>query len=260
MSATVSTSPPRIPVRRIGTDDLRWALSKGWADFNEKRGDLLFIALLYPLIGLMTAVFAWNDQLLPLIFPLVAGLSILGPAVASGFYELARRREEGREASWRHFFDPLLGRGGPTIVWLTIGLAGLFVAWLTAAYLIYLATMGPDYPAGIGQFVERVFTTPSGWMLIVLGNLTGAVFATIVLAVSVVSFPLAVDLDSVDATTAIDTSLRAFGANTATMLGWGARVAGLLVLGSLPAFIGLAVVLPVLGYATWHLYTRLVAR
>ena len=258
MSAIVSTSD-QPEVRKIGPEDLRWALSEGWNDFNAKRGDLIFVALLYPFIGLVAAAVALNDVALPMFFPLVAGVSIFGPAAASGFYELAKRREEGREATWRHFFDPLLGRNGPTIVMLTIGLAIVFLAWLATAFAIYAATMGPDFPVGTDEFVRRVFGTPEGWALIVIGNLAGAVFAVLVLVTTVVSFPMAVDKD-VDAGQAVSTSVRAVTANSGTMIAWGARVAGLLLLGALPAFIGLAVVLPVLGYATWHLYTRLVVR
>ncbi len=257
MTATVSASRPRI--RKIGQDDLRWALAEGWKDFQAKRGDLIFVALLYPLIGLIAAAIALNDAALPLFFPLVAGLSILGPAAASGFYELARRREAGLESTWRHFFDPVRGANGATIVTLTIGLGVLFLLWLGAAYAIYAATMGPDLPDGLGGFLDRVLTTPEGWALIIVGNLAGAVFAVVTLATTLVSFPMAVDRD-VDAGTAVGTSLRAVSANPGTVASWGARVAGLLILGSLPAFIGLAVVLPVLGYATWHLYTRLVER
>ena len=261
MSATVSTDTSSTPVavRRIGAADLNWALSEGWKDFKEKRGDLIFVAILYPLIGLLTVLFAMNDAALPLFFPLVAGLSILGPAVASGFYELARRREEGRDATWRHFLDPLRGSNGATIITLTIGLMVLFLMWLAAAYAIYAVTMGPAFPHGLGSFIDRLFSTSEGWTLIVLGNLAGLVFAVITLMTTLVSFPMAVDRN-VDPGTAVNTSLRAVGANSGTVARWGLRVAGLLVLGCLPAFIGLAVVLPVLGYATWHLYTRLVER
>ncbi len=260
MSTRASSSPGTQPlIRHIGTADLDWALRQGWNDFNEKRGDLIFVALLYPLIGLLTAVFAMNDAALPLFFPLVAGLSILGPAVASGFYELARRREEKLDATWRHFFDPLRGATGTTIVTLTVGLAILFLMWLAVAYALYATTLGPDFPVGLSSFAQRVFYTSGGWTLIILGNLAGLIFAAITLATTLVSFPMAVDR-TVDPGTAIEMSLRAVRANSGPVVGWGLRVAGLLLLGCLPAFIGLAVVLPVLGYATWHLYTRLIDR
>jgi len=256
--ATIPT-PARYPVRKITSDDLRWALAEGWRDFQEKRGDLIFVALLYPAIGLIAAVLFFNDAALPLFFPVAAGLSILGPAVASGFYEFARRREAGLESSWRHFFDPLFGPARDTLLLLTVGLMIVFGVWVAFAYGIYAATMGPDFPQGIAEFARRIVSTPSGWALILIGNLAGAVFALTVLVCTIVSFPMAVD-KPVDPGTALDTSIRAFRANPGAVVGWGVRVGLLLVLGALPAFVGLAVVLPVLGYATWHLYTRLVDR
>lgn len=261
MSATLSTPDKNaaVGVRKISTKDLDWALREGWNDFQAKRGDLIFVALLYPAIGLIAAAFALNDAALPLVFPFAAGLSIFGPAAASGFYELARRREAGLESSWRHFFDPMRGKQGSTILMLTIGLGVLFLLWLGAAYTIYAATLGPDFPSGVGNFLRRVFTTPAGWTLIIVGNLVGAVFAVVTLMTTLVSFPMAVDRD-VDPGHAVETSLRAVAANPGTVAGWGLRVGALLVLGALPAFIGLAVVLPTLGYATWHLYTRMVER
>ena len=251
---------PLVPqIRRIGTRDLDWAIAEGWKDFREKRGDLLFIGLLYPLICLVAIVVTFNDPLLPLFFPLVAGLSIAGPAVASGFYELARRREEGRDSSWWHFLDPLNGRSRVPLAMLTVGLAVLFVGWLIAAYAIYDATFRGHTVHSVGEFLQRVFTTPEGWTLIVLGNLAGAAFAVAALVFAWVSFPMVVD-KSVDAETAVRTSIAAVVKNPREAIGWGLRVAGLLVLGLLPFAIGLAVVLPWLGYATWHLYTRVVVR
>lgn len=258
-SAAVPADDAVPDIRRIGTDDLRWALSEGWADFREKRGDLLFIGLLYPVVCLIAVVVTFNDPLLPLFFPLVAGLSIAGPAVAAGFYELARRREEGREATWIHFLDPLQGRSRTPLITLTIGLAVLFVAWLATAWAIYAATFGADAPLSVRGFLGSLFTTPEGWTLIVLGNLAGAAFALVTLVFAAVSFPMVVD-KPVSAETAVKTSIAAFRENPREVLGWGARVALLLALGTLPFGIGLAVVLPWLGYATWHLYTRLVSR
>lgn len=264
MPTLQDTAPPVVAadlpdIRRIGTADLNWALAEGWKDFQAKRGDLLFIGLLYPLICLIAVVVTFNDPLLPLFFPLVAGLSIAGPAVASGFYELARRRQEGRDSSWRHFLDPLNGRNRTPLATLTAGLAALFVGWLIAAYAIFGVTFGVHAPLDLSAFLTRVFTTPEGWTLIVLGNLTGAAFAVATLVFAWVSFPMAVD-QPVDAGVAARTSLAAVRKNPREALGWGLRIAGLLLLGLLPLAIGLAVVLPWLGYSTWHLYTRVVVR
>lgn len=256
-TATIAAALPEI--RRIGTSDLSWALAEGWKDFKAKRGDLIVIGLVYPLICLLTALVTLNDPLLPFFFPLVAGLSIAGPAAASGFYELARRREEGVDSSWWHFLDPLNGRSRVPLATLSFGLAALFIGWLIVAYAIYALTLGADAPMRMSDFTGRLFTTPSGWALIVIGNLAGFVFAVVALVFSLVSLPMVVD-KPVDAGVAVRTSLAAVRKNPRETIGWGLRVAGLLFLGLLPAAVGLAVVLPWLGYSTWHLYTRLVVR
>lgn len=255
----MSTIGSTFTVRRINEGDLNWALAEGWKDFKEKRGDLIVLALIYPLVGFLAAATAFNAKLLPMFFPLVAGVSILGPAVASGFYELARRRELGLESNWWHFLDPLRGRSRTGLAVLTTGLAVLFLGWLTAASLIYGATIGAGHATGLAQFLRLLFTTPQGWTMIVVGNLVGFGFAVLTLTLTLVSFPMVVD-KPVDAGTAIQTSIHAVTANPREAASWGLRVACLLALGCLPIFIGLAVVLPVLGYATWHLYTRLVER
>ena len=253
-------APAVLPqIRKISTDDLRWALSEGWKDFKNKRGDLVLIGVIYPLVCLIAIFFTFNAPLLPLLFPLVAGLSIAGPAVASGFYELARRREEGRDSSWWHFLDPLNGRSRTPLATLTAVLAALFIGWLVVAYVIYLIAFGANPPNEVSDFLGRLFSTPEGWMLIIVGNLAGGLFAVATLVFALVSFPMVVDRP-VDAMLALRTSLAAARKNPVEVFGWGVRVALLLLLGLLPAAIGLAVVLPWLGYSTWHLYTRLVER
>ena len=254
---------PSPGVRTIGQADLNWALAEGWRDFQAKRGELLMLAVIYPLVAFLAFAVSFDYQLFPLFFPMVAGLSILGPAVASGFYELARRREAGLDSGWRHFVDPLRGRSRFSLAVLTGGLLAMFAVWMIVASLIYNLTLGASAPqgssAGASEFFRRLFTTPQGWTMIVLGNLVGGLFAVATLVVGFVSFPMIVD-KPVDPATAVVTSVRAVTKNPATVATWGCWVAVLLALGCLPAFIGLAVVLPVLGYASWHLYTRLVDR
>lgn len=261
MSASLPASARgRAPeVRRITDADLTWALAEGWRDFNAKRGDVVVIAFLYPLMALIAAAVTLNDRLVPLFFPLVAGLSIMGPAVAAGFYEIARRREEGLDSSWIHFLDPVGGRGRGPLITLTLMLAVVFAAWVVAAWAIYSVTLGRTGPANLHEFARLTFTTPEGWAMIALGNLAGLGFAVLTLILTVASFPMIVDRP-VGPGTAVGTSLKAFSRNPGVLSRWGLRVAFLLALGALPLFLGLPVVLPVLGYATWHLYTRLVSR
>jgi uncharacterized membrane protein len=260
MASTQVASPMRdVPVRTITADDLTQSLRDGYQDFLAKRGDLIFIGLLYPLIGLCAALAASGGSILPLLFPMLAGLSLLGPLVSTGFYQLAKRREAGLESSWWHFFDVFNSPSREAIILVGIMLMAIFGAWLMAAGITYAVFFGTQPPPSIGAFLTQAFTTPQGWAMILIGNAIGLVFAVVVLATSVVSLPMLID-KRVDAATAVRTSLKAFSTNRTVMLHWGVRVGLLLVLGAIPIFLGLAFVLPVLGYATWHLYTRLVDR
>jgi uncharacterized membrane protein len=259
VTSTIDGVPaPEAPVRKIGRADLNAALSEGYGDFLDRRGDLLVVGLIYPLIGLVAAAVSLGGALIPLFFPIAAGIGLLGPVTALGFYELARRREAGFEAGWDHFLDFMKRPSADSILAVSGILLLIFFAWVAVAWILYAAFIGVQ-PESIGDFLRNLFTTPEGWGLILVGNLFGAVFAAIVVTVSVVSLPMLVDCDT-DARTALATSYQAVMANKAVMVRWGATVAILLVLGSIPAFIGLAFVLPWLGYATWHLYTRLVDR
>ena len=252
-----------IPVRNITSEDLRISLRQGLDDFLEMRGDLIFVGLLYPLIGILAAVFTTQGAL-PFFLPIVAGVGLLGPVAAVGFYELARRREAGLVSNWSHFLDV---RKRPAIddMGIVAGLLlAIFALWLLAAGALYVAFFGWEafgWTAHntIGGFLRDVFTTPPGWGLIVTGLVVGAIFGWIVLAISVASLPMLVDCN-VSASQAVSASWRAAHANKPQMIHWGLTVVGLLVLGSIPLFIGLAFVLPWLGYSTWHLYTRLIDR
>ena len=249
---------PEVPVRKIEAGALNEVLREGYRDFLDKRGDLIIVGLIYPVIGFIAAAVSLGGALIPLFFPIVAGIGMLGPVAAIGFYELARRREAGLEADWSHFLDVAKRPAWDSIMAVTGILLIIFFAWLAVAWILYAAFLGAQ-PESVGDFLTALFTTPQGWGLILVGNVVGVAFAALVLTLSVVSLPMLVDRD-VDARTALGTSIRAVSANKAVMARWGVTVAVLLVLGSIPAFVGLAFVLPWLGYATWHLYTRLVDR
>ena len=245
-------------VRKIGAADLKDAVARGLADFNAKPSHLLFLYLIYPVIGLFLIRLSAGYDMLPLIFPLMAGFALIGPLAAIGLYELSRRREQGLDVSWRHSFGVFRSPSIGAIVTLGVVLLAIFVAWLAAAQAIYEQIFGSEAPASIPEFARQVLTNSAGWTLIIVGSGVGFLFAVVVLAISVVSFPLLLHRD-VGVVTAVQTSVGAVLANPVTMAMWGLIVAGSLVIGSLPFFVGLAVVLPVLGHSTWHLYRKVVA-
>jgi uncharacterized membrane protein len=260
MPARSAPKTKQIPVRKIGNEDLRFALRAGWEDFQDMRGDIIIAGLVYTFIGLAAVVMTTSRPLIPFFYPVVAGVGLLGPIAAVGFYELAKRREAHEEDL--HWFNFLDVRKRPTVddMGIVAGmLLGVFALWLLAAGLLYVALFGWATPTSIGGFLTMIFTTPSGWALIIGGAVVGAVFGWFVLALSVASLPMLVDRD-VSASEAVSASWRAAHANKPEMIRWGLIVLALLALGSIPLFVGLALVLPWLGYATWHLYTRLIDR
>lgn len=256
--ASTVGQPDHIDVHKIGVADLWEALGKGIADFRAHPTHLIILCFLYPFGGLFIARMTAGYEILPILFPLVSGFALIGPLAATGLYELSMRQEQGLPVSWWHVIYVFRSPSIYSIAALGVIMAVIFFAWLAAAQAIYEASFGLWTPASLGDFIHQVFTTPSGWKLIIVGYGVGFLFAVVVLTISVVSLPMLLDR-KVGVTKAIHTSVRAVFANPKTMAIWGLFVATTLAIGSLPAFTGLAIVVPVLGHTTWHLYRKLVA-
>jgi len=255
--AGASDIPIYPAVRKIRMADIVDCLRRGFNDFWEKPSHYIFVALIYPIAGLVFAYWTAGNNTLPLLYPLIAGFALVGPFAALGLYEISRRRELGVDTSWRHALEVRRSPAIYSIAVVGIMLAVIFLVWLYAASALYNALFGNVPPESIGAFLRDIFSTREGWMLIILGNVIGLLFAIVTLAASVVAFPLLLDRD-VGAYAAIHTSVRVFMRNPVVILMWGLIVAVLLAIGMLPLFAGLAVVLPILGHATWHLYRRVV--
>ena len=243
-------------VRKIGMTDLKDALAKGVEDFWAIPTHVIFLSIIYPVIALVLAQLTLNN-LVQLFFPLAAGFALIGPVAALGLCELSRRRELGLDLSWTHAFGVRHSASIGGILALGALLTVIFLLWVAVSQAIYVANFGYAPAGSIPNFFRQVFTTPEGWTLIVVGNGVGFLFAVVALMISVVSFPLLLDRD-VGAGVAILTSIRVVLRNPVTMATWGLIIAGLLLIGSLPLFIGLVVVMPVLGHSTWHLYRKVV--
>lgn len=250
----------RLPaVNQIQLSDIQDALAKGFEDFKACRTDVLALSVIYPVAGLALWWVATNYHLLPLLFPLVAGFALLGPVAAVGLYEMSRQRERGNTVNWAAAFDVVRSPAFGSIIVLGFALLGVFLVWLVAAQAIYVTFLGSDAPASAATFFAAIFTTGAGWAMAIVGIGVGFLFASLVLAISAVSFPMLLDRN-VGLSAAVVTSVRTVTTNPIPMAVWGLIVAGGLLAGSIPFFLGLIVVVPVLGHATWHLYRKLVAR
>lgn len=242
---------------RVTAADLWHALARGVDDFSAMPSHAIFLCVIYPLIGMLLIGLTLGYSMLPMAFPIAAGYALVGPFAAIGLYELSRRREAGLDSSLLHAFDVLHSSSLGAIVALSFLLMAIFLLWLVVAQAIYIAEFGYVSAPSIGQFPHDVFGTAAGWKLIIVGIGVGFLFATLVLSIGVVSFPLLLDRD-VGYAVALLTSIRVVTNNPVTMALWGFIVAALLVIGSIPLLLGLTVVMPVLGHATWHLYRKAV--
>jgi uncharacterized membrane protein len=257
-SLHATAADQRLPqVRSITPRDLFDALAKGTDDFAAMPTHALFITVIYPIVGLVLGVALAGANLLWLVYPLMTGFALIGPVAAVGLYELSRRRERGLDTEWSHAFDLLQADSFRSIAALGLVLLLLFAVWIATAQTIYWYYFGYASPESIDHFLQMVLATDAGRRMILIGNAVGFLFAVIAFAISVVAFPLLIDRQ-IGPAAAAATSVKAVLRNPFTMALWGLIVAVALLIGSLPFFVGLAVVVPVLGHATWHLYRKVV--
>ena len=254
-----------LAVSRITVGDLKQVLAKGFDDFMAYRTDIIFLIVVYPIISLLVIAASFRYELIPLVFPIVSGSAILGPFAGLFLYEMSRRREVNLQRhhidnhSWANALSVARARNFGKIMMLGMLLVVMYLLWLVCAWGLYQATQGSTTAESVGRFVHDLFLTQGGWWLIIVGCGVGFLFAVAALVTTVVAFPLLLDRD-VGLGTAVLTSIRAARANPVPIAAWGLIVAGGLILGAIPLFIGLVIVMPVLCHATWHLYRKLVPR
>jgi len=253
-AGTLDTAPSPVPIkfRRMTIADMKDALAAGWADLRESRTDALLMAPIFPLAGMVFAAAFILQAFLPFVFPLLAGFALLGPLATLWFAAMSRQREHDDESISVIFAEPRI-----YAIQRLAGIAILiFFSWNMSAAVIYLLTLGSSDEAAQAPFFVRVFTTQAGWELMIVGCAVGAVFAVVTLAISVISFPVVIDRQ-VTAFQAISISMQAMRHNPLFVLAWGAMVAVGLMFGAATFLLGMVVVLPVLGHATWHVYKRM---
>jgi uncharacterized membrane protein len=244
-------------VRRITAADIAEALSQGLRDFQALPLYGLAFGALYAFGGIIVVLSLTRFGLVYMAYPLAAGFALIGPFVAVGLYEVSRRREAGQPISLGAIWSTVRSRS--EIGWMAFVTLFFFVIWMYQVRLLIALLLGLHASfSSLREFINVVLTTNDGLLFLVIGNLDGAALSLILFSLTVVSFPLLLDRE-VDFVTAMVTSVRAVVMSPVPMIGWAAIIVILLIVSSIPYFLGLIVTLPVLGHATWHLYRRIVA-
>jgi len=244
-------------VREITVSDVNEAWARGLRDFQAAPIFGLVFGGFYALAGIAIVASVSALGLSYLTYPLAAGFALIGPFAAVGLYEVSRCLEAGLAPSWSRVLGVVVEQRNRQLAWLAFVVLFIFVVWMYIIQLLLALFIGFHGFATLKDLLSILTTTPEGVAFLVLGNAIGAFLSLILFALTVVSIPLVLDHE-IDFVTAMITSVRAVVMNPAPMLGWGFTVGVLLALASLPLFLGLVFVLPILGHATWHLYRKVV--
>lgn len=249
---------PRLPqISPIVASDIVAALKAGVADFTHAPLYGLFFGAIYATGGLiiLAALTVLNKTWL--IIPIAIGFPLIGPFVAVGLYEVSRRRAAGLPLNWREILLVIFSQRERQLGWMSFVILFIFWIWMYQIRLLLAIFLGFKSFSSFNSFLEVVTTTSEGFGFLAVGTLVGAFLALFLFSSTVIAMPLLLDRN-VDMVSAMITSFKAVFASPVVMLGWGLVVAALVILAMLPMFLGLIVVLPVLGHATWHLYARAV--
>lgn len=253
---TPQTAPAVPEILQLDISDLRYALSRGWADFKEAPAYGLFFACVYVIGGWLVIWAVTAKGQIWWTLPMAAGFPILGPFLACGLYEVSRRLEQGIPLDAPQILGVIFRQKDRQIPSMAAMIVVYFLFWNFLSHMIFALFLGNAVMTNVSSSLA-VFLTPAGLGFLVFGTVAGAVFAALLYALTVVSLPMLLDRE-IDYVTAMLTSFALVRDNPAVMLGWGALIAVCLFLGMLPLFFGLFVVLPVFGHASWHLYRRAV--
>jgi uncharacterized membrane protein len=257
MSHAKALAPHKPEVLILEADDLRAALAAGWRDFTRAPQFGLFFAAVYVAGGWLILYALTVTGQIWWTLPAAAGFPILGPFIACGLYEVSRRLEAGEALSWGAVLGVIARQKDRQIPSIAAVVVVFFLFWNFLAHMIFALFLGLRAMTNISTSLE-VFMTGNGLMMLLVGTIVGAIFAGVLFALTVVSLPLLLERE-VDFVTAMITSVSVVLTNPRLMLIWGALIAALLFAGIALGFLGLFVVLPVLGHATWHLYRRALA-
>lgn len=249
------TTAPEINL--LDLSDLQASLTLGWQDVRRAPVLDAIFAAVYVLGGWLILWAMTTKGQIWWTLPASAGFPILGPFIACGFYEISRRLETGEPLLARQVFGVIFRQKDRQIPAIAAVIVVYFLFWNFLSHMIFALFLGNATMTNVSSSLA-VFLTPEGLTMLTFGTAVGAVFATLLFSLTVVSLPMLLDRE-VDFVTAMLTSLALVRANPAVTLGWGALIAICLFVGMLPGFLGLFLVLPLFGHASWHLYRRAIS-
>lgn len=254
----VEYQPPKMPeVRAVSPDDVISALKAGLADFRRAPLFGLFFGGIFTCGGLLILLFLTVLDIPWMIFPVAIGFPLIGPFVAAGLYEVSRRLAAGEPLEWRGILLLMARQRERQLSWMAFVVLFIFWIWIYQVRLLMALFLGFKSFSTTGEFIQVVTTTPDGLGFLAVGTVVGGVLALVLFCSTVISIPLLLDRE-LDFVSAMITSFKAVFSSPVVMLGWGVAITALAIAAMVPAFFGLLVILPILGHATWHLYTRAV--
>jgi uncharacterized membrane protein len=263
MTETTSAPAPRTTgksywpaVHDIGPGDILDCLEKGIEDFRMAPQYGVFFGLTYAFFGWLLLALLVQFDLPYLAYPLATGFALVAPFTAAGLYDVSRRLERGEDLNWAIVLGAVRSTSTRELVWMALVTVFSMIIWLDIAAVLFFSFVGFN-ASSTGELLHAILTTPTGWMFLLIGNVIGAVLAGIVFSYSVVSFPMLFD-QNVDFVTAMVTSVKSVLHNPLAMAVWAMTIGLLLLISLASLFLGLILVLPILGHTTWHVYRRVV--
>lgn len=248
----ISETKPVPEIAELDFSDLKVALGKGWSDFRKAPIYGIIFGAIFAALGVVLYLqfVVWQSDIS--IVPLAAGFPLIGPFVAVGMYEVSRLIEREESVSWMSVMQAIYAERKRQIPSIAFVVLFIFLIWVYMAHLVFALSFGLKPLTNVMTSTD-ILLTKEGITMLLMGSVVGGFLSFVLFSITVVGIPLLVDRE-IDVVTAMITSFSLVLNNMVVMLAWGVIVALLLLVAMIPMFIGLIVVLPVLGHATWHLY------
>lgn len=247
----------RLSVRPATWADIRQAFRAGLRDLNKRPGLSLFFGSVYALFGTGLILGLANFEKIWILVAVAVGFPLVAPFLAAGLYEMSRRNERSEPYTTSDIFLVVFNQQRRQFGWMSFLVLFVFWIWAYQVRLVLALTMRYQSSRSLEYFIDNLFTTGEGLTFLIVGSLVGAVLSTVLFSLTVISMPLLLDRD-VDIVTAMITSVKTVLMSPVVMLGWGALIGAMTLIAAVPLFLGVIVLFPVLGHASWHLYEHLI--